>query len=57
MVPYCPKEKHDNKKGHSVGPNMNGYICQQFELKETTLALIGEWRGELADIERQIEEA
>ncbi len=57
MIPYCPREKHDNKKGHSVGPNMNTYICGQYDMTQSTAELIERLEKEINEYTQKLTEA
>lgn len=54
MIPQCPREKHDNRKGRRVGPHTNSFSCQQFEMDWKTEDLIKQWTNEIASIDEKL---
>jgi hypothetical protein len=47
MTKACPRERHDNAKGHSVGPSMKEIPCVLFLDAPDKAALRDEWRARL----------
>jgi hypothetical protein len=47
----CPAERHDMKRGRSVGPSCEGLICSQFVESESSARIRASRRAELQRIE------
>jgi len=47
MTAKCPRERQDNKKGHSVGPSGDSMKCQQFSMKQSYIRMLETWQQEL----------
>lgn len=51
MTSSCPREKHDNRLGRSVGPSCRGAICEKFSMKSWDVERVEKLQAELASLE------
>lgn len=55
MTRDCPREAHDNRKGHSVGPSAKSPTCGEYEMKDYDAKRLDGLRAELASVVERLE--
>jgi hypothetical protein len=54
MTGSCPRERHDNKKGHKVGPSSLSPKCQEFTLTARDQAALAASKEKLMELGAQL---
>lgn len=48
MTNDCPRETHDNRKGHKVGPSSRATACSKFQMNSYDVKALDEAKAKLA---------
>lgn len=54
MTDACPRERHDNRKGHKVGPSCKSPKCDKHSMEPWDAQRIEGLKTELAQIEAEL---
>lgn len=54
MTNACPRERHDNNKGHKVGPSSQSIKCDKFDMGQRRANDLVAAQAKLADMDKRL---